>query len=101
MSSRSVVKSQRRCQADILGTTRSAEASVKYLLCYRLDERFQAHLGGEETNIGWSNRFAVPRHAEHPVAVGFCDEGMCTFLSFIGRNYIFYSSVAIKCASNT
>lgn len=62
---------------------------------------FQAHLGGEKANIGWLNIYTVPRDAEHPVAGGFCDEGMCTFLSFIERNYIFDSSVAIKCTSDT
>jgi hypothetical protein len=73
---------------------------VKYLLFYRLGERLYVRLGGEETDIGWLNRVAVPRDAKHPVAGGFCDKGMCTFPSLLRRNYVFDSSIAIMGASD-
>jgi hypothetical protein len=55
----------------------------------------------EETNIRWLNILAVPRDAEHSIAGGLGDEGACTFFSFVGRNYVFHSSVSIGAASNT
>ena len=101
MSSRSVVKSQRRCHAGIFGTTRSAEASWKYLLGYRPGERSHAPLRGEKTNIRWLNAVAVPRDAEHSVAGGLSNEGVRDLLSFLERNYVVDSSVATEAASNT
>jgi len=76
MISRSVVKSQRRCHAGILGTTRSAEASWKYLLCYRMGERSHVPLRGEKADIRWLDGVAVPRDAEHSVAGGLGNEGV-------------------------
>jgi hypothetical protein len=74
---------------------------VKYLLCYRLLSIFHVQLGSEVTYIGWLDRVAVPRDAKHPVAGGLSDEGISTFVSFIGRYYVFDSSVARKPASDT
>jgi hypothetical protein len=101
MSSRSVVKSQRRPQAVILGTTRSAEASWKYLLGYRPVSASACRKSGEDTNIRWLNAVTVPRDAEHSVASGFGNEGVCSTFAHIGRNDIFDSPVATETASNT
>jgi hypothetical protein len=76
MISRSVVKSQRRCHAGIFGTTRSAEASWKYLLGYRTGERSHVPLREEEADIRWLDGVAVPRDTEHSVARGLGNEGV-------------------------
>lgn len=101
MSSRSVVKSQRRPQAVILGTTRSAEASWKYLLGYRLVSASACRTSGKDMNIRWLNAVTIPRDAEHSVASGFGNEGECSMFASIGRNDVFDSPVATESSSNT
>jgi hypothetical protein len=101
MSSRSVVKSQRRPQAVILGTTRSTEASLKYLLGYRPVSASACRKSGEDMNIRWLNAVTIPRDAKHSVASGFGNEGVCSTFARIGRNDVFDSPVATETASYT
>jgi len=101
MSSRSVVKSQRRPQAVILGTTRSAEASLKYLLGYRLVSASTCRKTGEDMNIRWLDAVTIPRDAKHSVTSGFGNEGECSMFACIERNDVLDSPVATEIASNT
>ena len=101
MSSRSVAKSQRSPQAVILGTTRSAEASWKYLLGYRPVSSSACRKSGEDMNIRWLNAVTIPRDAEHSIASGFGNKGVCSMFADMERNDVFDSPVATKTASNT
>lgn len=100
MSSRSVVKSQRRPQAVILGTTRSAEASWKYLLGCRLVSSSACRKSGEDMNIRWLNAVTIPRDAKHSIAGGFGNEGVCSTFARIGWNDIFHPPVATEITSD-
>jgi hypothetical protein len=52
-------------------------------------------------NIRWLNAVTIPRDAEHPIASGFGNEGVCSTFARIGRNDVFDSPVATETASNT
>jgi hypothetical protein len=52
-------------------------------------------------NIRWLNAVTIPRDAEHSIASGFGNEGVCPMFAHIGRNDVFDSPVATETASNT
>ena len=52
-------------------------------------------------NIRWLDAVTIPRDAEHSIASGFGDEGVCTMFAHITRNDVFDPPVATEIASNT
>jgi hypothetical protein len=86
-----------------LGTTRSAEATWKYLSGYRPVSASACRKSGEDKNIRWLNAAidTITSDAKHSIASGFGNERVCSMFARIGRNKIFDSPVAIKSASNT
>ena len=108
MISRRVVKSHSKCQASMFGTTRSADASEKNLfICFthhskrQYPVRVREKRGGEErrrplTYIWGSDSIAVPWNTKHPIACGFDDKVMGSFLASFGRDDVLDSAISAE-----
>jgi hypothetical protein len=51
--------------------------------------------------IRWLNAVTIPRDAEHSIASGFGNEGVCSMFAHIGRNDVFDPPVATETAGDT